>query len=121
MQFQSQLALLEQHTEGTEQKQAGEERRSGKEGVEYKGRQNKDALSLIANLQARQEAPDTGQNPLNKHKVKSAVHPNGKYIEYAWRVNHQVCTEKQMVVLGLSEMPQYFHWEYKIYDVQVKN
>lgn len=46
---------------GWEQKQAGEERRSGKEGVEYKGRQN--TLSLIANLQPGQEAPVTGQNP----------------------------------------------------------
>lgn len=89
-------------------KQADEEKRSGKEGVEYKGRQNKDALSLIANLQPLQEAPDTGQNPLNKHEVKSAVNPHSKYIEYAWRVNHQVCTEKLMVVLGLFEMPWYF-------------
>lgn len=56
-------------------KQVRRGRRSGKEGVEHKGRQNKDALSLTANLQPRQEAPDTGQNLLNKHKVKSAVNP----------------------------------------------
>lgn len=66
--LQSQLTLLEQHSEGTaspglEQKQAGEERKSGKEGVEYKGRQNKGALGLVANLQPRQGAPVPSKNP----------------------------------------------------------